>query len=73
MRKPTWRTRAPGCCPIGCQPDPTEPKVVLSEIALLRTHALILMPRGDVDATPRVVRECRETACAYGFEGHRDG
>jgi hypothetical protein len=38
-----------------------------------RTDALILMPRGDVDATPRVVRECRETACAYGFEGHRDG
>ncbi|MDT5161081.1 MAG: adenylate cyclase, partial [Mycobacterium sp.] len=48
----------------------TEPGVVLIEVALLRVRALLAKAHGDADAFQRIVREYRERATAYGFEGH---
>jgi adenylate cyclase len=50
--------------------DPTEPGVVLNEIALLRGRALLAKAHGDADAFQRIVREYRDRVTAYGFEGH---
>jgi adenylate cyclase len=50
--------------------DPTEPGVVLNEMAVLRGRALLAKAQGDTDAFQRIVREYRESATAYGFEGH---
>jgi adenylate cyclase len=50
--------------------DPTEPGVVLNEMALLRGRALLAKAHGDADAFRRIVSEYREKAAAYGFQGH---
>jgi adenylate cyclase len=50
--------------------DPTEPGVVLNEIALLRGRAQLARAHGDANAFERIVREYRGKATAYGFEGH---
>lgn len=50
--------------------DPTEPGVVINEMALLRGRAQLARAHGDTDTFQRIVRECREKATAYGFEGH---
>jgi adenylate cyclase len=50
--------------------DPTEPGVVINDIALLRGRALLARAHGDAEAFQRIVREYRERATAYGFEGH---
>jgi adenylate cyclase len=50
--------------------DPTEPGVVLNEMALLCGRALLAKAHGDADAFQRIVREYREKAAAYGFQGH---
>ncbi len=48
----------------------TEPGVVLNEMALLRGRAQLAKAHGDSDAFQRIVREYRERATTYGFEGH---
>jgi adenylate cyclase len=50
--------------------DPTEPGVVLNEVALLRGRAQLANAHGDTDAFQRAVRKYREKATTYGFEGH---
>jgi adenylate cyclase len=50
--------------------DPTEPGVVLNEIALLRGRALLAKAHGDTDAFQRIVTEYRDNAISYGFAGH---
>jgi adenylate cyclase len=50
--------------------DPTEPGVVINAMALLRGRAQLAKAHGDTDAFQRILREYREKATAYGFEGH---
>jgi adenylate cyclase len=50
--------------------DPTEPGVVINEIAVLRGRALLAKAHGDTAAFQRIVREYRDRATAYGFQGH---
>ncbi len=50
--------------------DPTEPGVVIDEMALLRGRAQLAKAHGDTDAFQRIVSEYRDKAISYGFEGH---